>query len=132
MISSSLAIRAAANLQLSVLQQCIKKGLEGKSARKVAIVICAKMVAKDKNMAYLLLVQFATSSSAYTKMTKHGLKTSYELYVMDTKNALKFAIAQSKSKILQLLVTYFARMDLSVYHQRGLRNHVLRELGVKK
>jgi hypothetical protein len=131
-MSSSLAIRAAAHLQLSVIMQCIKRGLEGKDARKAAVLICAKMVAKDKNAAYRLLVEFATSSDAYNKMTKYGFKKSYELYVVDTKNALKFATIMRKTKILHLLVTYFALMDLSVYHQRGLRNHVLRELGVKK
>lgn len=127
-MAQELIISAVANLQLDAIEKFLKNGHDGKEARSLAVLDCVRTITQDNQMAYEVMVAFATTPESYNKVRKLGVQKTYKEYVISIKRTLKFASVVSMMKTKKLVASYLATMDLSRYEAKMLRQSLLDEI----
>lgn len=122
----SIKVVAINNLLISVHERCLKEGLSADKAKNYAISICSELMANDVEMAYKVMLAFATSDEAFQKAFPNGGPATYKLFVRHMKKCCKVSsLSFTRSKIAIAMFLKTLSLDLK---RSDLEKRILDEL----
>lgn len=97
----------------SMFDKYLAHGLNIHEAQVRALFQTAYIISSERELAYKLMLEFATSRSAHTKAVRAGIRQSYMEYRKSVVDGCRH-VAKSRSKTIDMLATFINTLPLYI------------------